>query len=212
MEINKAVEEYCFLHSSSEEEVLQQISRKTHLKMIYPRMLSGHLQGRLLSLLSKLIQAKRILEIGTFTGYGTLCLAEGLTEDGKIHTIEINAENEAFLLENFQNSIYKEKVILHIGDALKIIPKIDETFDLVFIDADKSQYPEYYQLIIDKVRTGGLIIADNVLWGGKVLLESSTKDKETTAIKSFNKMVKEDKRVEKLMLPLRDGLTLIEKK
>ncbi|MEI8202771.1 MAG: O-methyltransferase [Bacteroidota bacterium] len=212
MKIDDEIEDYCLKHSTEEDALLQQITRKTYLRMVYPRMLSGHLQGRLLSYFSKLSQPKRILEIGTFTAYATLCLAEGLAENGIIHTIEINPELETFIRENINESRFSKSIQLHIGDALTIIPELEEVFDMVFIDADKAQYSEYFKLIIDKVRKGGLIIADNVLWGGKVLRETSKKDVETSSVKEFNEMIRLDSRIEKLMLPLRDGLTVMIKK
>ncbi len=212
MKIEESIEDYCLAHSSKEDALLQHITRQTYLRMLYPRMLSGHLQGRLLSYFSRLIQPKRILEIGTFTAYATLCLAEGLAENGIIHTLEINPEFEAFITENINASKYSNSIQLHIGSALDIIPSFDDIFDIVFIDADKAQYPDYFRLIIDKVRIGGLIIADNVLWGGKVLGDISDKDSETLAMKEFNEMISQDSRLDKLMLPLRDGLTLMIKK
>ena len=209
MNLNDEIESYCLLNSSEEDPLLQHIVRQTYLRMIHPRMLSGHLQGRLLSFISNMVHPKRILEIGTYTGYATICLAEGLTEEGLIHTIEINPENEAFILENFHASTKPNAFKLHIGNALEIIPQLNEIFDLVFIDGDKSQYLEYFNLIISQVKIGGIIIADNVLWGGKVLQEASRRDSETIAIKAFNEMIRQHPKLEKLMLPLRDGLTIM---
>jgi len=194
-----------------ENELLKHINRETHLKVSMPRMLSGHYQGRLLSMISKMISPQRILEIGTFTGYATLCLAEGLRENGIIHTIDINVELEDMVRSNFKKSDLNSKIMYQIGDAKEIISTLNETFDLVFIDADKKSNAAYYDMIIDKVRSGGLILVDNVLWSGKVLDEGVT-DQKTSFISKFNEMVSADQRVEKLILPVRDGLFLIRKK
>lgn len=193
-----------------ESELLKRIHRETYLKETMPHMLSGHYQGRLLSFLSKLINPLRILEIGTFTGYATLCLAEGLGEDGQIHTIEVNEELQLRLLAYFEESSSSEKIVLHIGEALKIIPTLNETFDLVFIDADKKNNHNYFELVLDKVRPGGLILIDNVLWKGKVLEENP--DKQTQSILELNNQIASDPRVEKIILPIRDGLYLIRKR
>lgn len=192
-----------------EGDLLKQINRETYLKETMPQMLSGHYQGRLLSFLSKLVNPLRILEIGTFTGYATLCLAEGLVKEGVIHTIEVNEELEPRLANYFKQSEAADKIILHIGEALKIIPTLTETFDLVFIDADKKNNHNYYQLVLDKVRPGGLILIDNVLWKGKVLEEDP--DKQTRSIIEMNNKIASDSRVEKIILPIRDGLFLIRK-
>ena len=202
-----------YLESSSdpESDLLKQIDRETHLKVSMPRMLSGHYQGRVLSMLSKIICPQRILEIGTFTGYATLCLAEGLSNDGILYTIDINAELEDMVRANFDKSELGTKIHYHIGDAVEIIPKLDELFDLIFIDADKKNNETYYNLSIDKLRSGGLIIVDNVLWSGKVIAEKKT-DSGTILISNFNDMVSSDQRVEKLILPVRDGLYIIRKK
>ena len=194
-----------------ENELLKHINRETHLKVSMPRMLSGHYQVRLLSMISKMISPQRILEIGTFTGYATLCLAEGLRENGIIHTIDINVELEDMVRSNFKKSDLNSKIMYQIGDAKEIISTLNETFDLVFIDADKKSNAAYYDMIIDKVRSGGLILVDNVLWSGKVLDEGVT-DQKTSFISKFNEMVSADQRVEKLILPVRDGLFLIRKK
>jgi len=194
-----------------ENELLKHINRETHLKVSMPRMLSGHYQGRLLSMISKMISPQRILEIGTFTGYATLCLAEGLRENGLIYTMDINMELEDMVRSNFKRSDLDSKIIYQIGDAKVIIPTLNEIFDLVFIDADKKGNAAYYEMIIDKVRSGGLILVDNVLWSGKVLDEGVT-DQKTSFISKFNEMVSSDQRVEKLILPVRDGLFLIRKK
>ncbi len=194
-----------------ENELLKHINRETHLKVSMPRMLSGHYQGKLLSMISKMINPERILEIGTFTGYATLCLAEGLRENGRIYTIDINLELEDMVRSNFKRSDLDLKIMYQIGDAKEIIPTLNETFDLVFIDADKKNNATYYDMIIDKVRSGGLILVDNVLWSGKVLNEGVS-DQKTSFISKFNEMVSSDQRVEKLILPVRDGLFLIRKK
>jgi predicted O-methyltransferase YrrM len=195
----------------AESDLLKHINRETHLKVSMPRMLSGHYQGRLLSMISKMISPERILEIGTFTGYATLCLAEGLTENGRIHTIDINVELEDMVRANFKKSEFDSKISYQIGDAKKIIPTLNETFDLVFIDADKKNNATYYEMTLDKVRSGGLILIDNVLWSGKVL-DQEKSDQKTTFITNFNEMLSLDQRVEKLILPVRDGLFLVRKK
>lgn len=201
---------YLDRHCEPEDELLKHINRETHLKVLMPRMLSGHYQGRLLSMLSKMMRPERILEIGTYTGYATLCLAEGLTDTGLIHTIDINSELEEMVSTNFKRSAFNQQIKYHIGNALDVIPGLDETFDLVFIDADKKNNSTYYNLIFEKVRPGGLIIVDNVLWSGKVLTENQ--DKDTREISQFNLMVNSDPRVEKLILPVRDGLFMVLKK
>ena len=198
-------------HCEQEPEVLQKINRDTYLKVLKPHMLSGHYQGRLLSFLSKMMQPKRILEIGTFTGYATICLAEGLTEDGIIHTIEVNREMEEMLNSHFKSTNVENKIKLHFGAAEEIIANLDEkSFDIVFIDADKKNNYNYFQLIIEKVRSGGLIIIDNVLWKGKVYGEE--KDADTQGIRKLNDQIAVDTRVEKIILPVRDGILLIRKK
>jgi predicted O-methyltransferase YrrM len=197
---------YC----APESELLQRINRETHLKVLMPRMLSGHYQGRVLSMLSKLITPTRILEIGTFTGYATLCLAEGLAESGKLFTLDINAELEDMVRKNFADSPYNNQIEYILGDATQTVNQLDEVFDLVFIDADKKNNGTYYDLIFDRVRPGGLIIVDNVLWNGKVL--NNQQNKDTKNITIFNDRVAADDRVEKLILPVRDGLFIIRKK
>lgn len=206
------IEEYILSHIDEEGELLKNLNRDAHVNLLRPRMLSGHLQGRLLKIFCRLVQPKRILEIGTYTGYATLCLAEGAPDDAEIHTLEVNDELEDFIMKHLHKSKLKEKIHLHIGDALEIIPNLNETFDLVFIDANKRHYCKYYELIIDKVRPGGLIIADNTLWDGKVLETPHQTDKQTIGIQEFNDMIATDNRVEKVILPIRDGLTLIWKK
>jgi predicted O-methyltransferase YrrM len=202
-----------YLESSCdpESDLLKQIDRDTNIKVSLPRMLSGHYQGRVLSMLSKLVKPQRILEVGTFTGYASLCLAEGLSKDGILHTIDINAELEDMVRSSFSKSDLGSQIIYHIGNALEIIPNLDEVFDLIFIDADKKNNETYYNLTIDKLRSGGLIIVDNVLWSGKVIGEKKT-DSATTSISDFNEMIRSDQRVEKLILPVRDGVYIIRKK
>lgn len=194
-----------------ESELLKKINRETHLKVLMPRMLSGHFQGRVLSLLSKLIRPKCILEIGTFTGYATLCLAEGLANDGKLHTLDINEELEERVRDYFNESTYRNQIHYHIGKALEIIPKLGLEPDLVFIDADKKNNATYYDLVFDQIKPGGLILIDNVLWSGKVL-EEDKMDKDTVLIRELNEKIKNDSRVEQVLLPIRDGLWIIRKK
>jgi len=204
------LEDYVLSHIDEEGEVLARLNRNAHVNLLRPRMLSGHLQGKTLKMFVRMLQPKRILEIGTYTGYATICLAEGLSE-GKIHTIEKNDELEDFILKQFEESGYSDKINLHIGDAMNIIPQLNETFDLVFIDADKRLYSKYYDLVFDKVSKGGVILADNTLWDGKVIEEVLPNDKQTLGILRFNDKIKEDKRIEKVIVPLRDGLTVIYK-
>lgn len=209
---DEAIENYILSHMDSEGELLQELNRDAHVNLLKPRMLSGHLQGKMLKMFCRMLQPKYILEIGTYTAYATLCLAEGAADDAEIHTIEVNDELEDFILKYLHRTKLKDKIHLHIGDAEKIIPSLDCTFDLVFIDANKRHYIEYYDLIFDKVRSGGLIIADNTLWDGHVLETPKTSDKQTIGIQKFNDMIAADERVEKVILPVRDGLTLIWKK
>lgn len=208
--ISEDLKSYLLKYCDPEVPLLASIDRETNLKVSMPRMLSGHYQGRVLSMLSKMIAPKRIVEVGTYTGYATLCLAEGLTTDGIIHTIDINAELEDLVRTNFAKSPYNDQIHYHIGNALSIIPAIDEVFDIVFIDADKKNNAAYYDLVIDKLRSGGIIIVDNVLWSGKVLEEKV--DQNTNLIATFNERVLKDQRVEKLILPVRDGLFIIRKR
>ena len=208
--IAKNLEEYVANHSEQEPILLQELARETHLKVLQPRMLSGAYQGRLLAMLSKLIAPKQVLEIGTFTGYSALCLSEGLHVNGHINTIDINEELSDMQQKYFKAAGVADQITQHLGNASELIPKIEGDFDLVFIDADKEQYPLYFDLIIDRVTSGGLIIADNVLWSGKVLEEAD--DEATKALKIFNKKVADDPRVETLLLPVRDGLTLLRKR
>ena len=203
---------YILNHIDEESELLARLNRDTHVNLLQPRMLSGHLQGRILKMFCRMLRPEKILEIGTYTGYATLCMAEALSDTGIIHTIEIDDELEDFILKYFNQSEDKDKIKLHIGDALKIIPELNETFDLVFIDADKRLYSEYYDLVFDKVRQGGMIIADNTLWDGKVLETPHPSDKQTIGIQQFNDKIAKDKRIEKVIIPLRDGITLMIKK
>lgn len=212
LEKDEAIESYILSRIDQESELLKQLNRDAHVNLLKPRMLSGHLQGRMLKMFCRMMNPKYILEIGTYTAYATLCLAEGADNDAEIHTIEVNDELEDFILKHLHKSKLKDKIHLHIGDAMEIIPQIDRTFDLVFIDANKRHYIEYYNLIFDKVRPGGLIIADNTLWDGHVLETPKPSDKQTIGIQQFNDMVAKDDRVEKVILPIRDGLTLIWKK
>ncbi|HVV55738.1 MAG TPA: O-methyltransferase [Mucilaginibacter sp.] len=198
-------------HCDPEPGGLQKINRETYLKVLQPHMLSGHYQGRLLSFLSKMVRPHRILEVGTFTGYSAICLAEGLTDDGLLHTIEVNREMEDMLIQHFKSTNVDKKAVLHFGPAAQIIVEIEEdSFDLVFIDADKKNNLYYFNLVFDKVRSGGLIIIDNVLWKGKVYGDES--DADTRSIRELNDAIAKDTRVDKLILPVRDGLLLIRKK
>ncbi|SFS67230.1 caffeoyl-CoA O-methyltransferase [Zhouia amylolytica] len=206
--ISPELENYIANHSEDEPKLLQELDRETHLKVLQPRMLSGHFQGRVLSILSKLINPKCILEIGTYTGYSAICLAEGLKKDGTLHTIDINEELQELQRTYFDKSGFGDRIVQHLGNALDLIPEIDSNFDLVFIDADKENYSRYFDLIIEKMNPGGIILSDNVLWSGKVLREAKPNDKSTIALKAYNKKLKEDKRVETVLLPIRDGLTL----
>lgn len=208
---NNEIEEYILNHSSAEPELLYKLFRETNLKVLYSRMISGHIQGSLLRMISSMLNPERILEIGTFTGYSALCLAEGLAEKGQLDTIEVNAELEEMIRKYFDQSPNGHKINLIIGAALKVLPTLNKTYDLVFIDADKENYSEYYHLVFDKVRLGGFILADNVLWDGKVVINPPPTDKETQGIISFNDLVKADHRVEKIILPLRDGISIIRK-
>lgn len=203
------LEAYVQQHSEQEPELLQELGRETHLKVLQPRMLSGAYQGRLLSLISKLITPKHILEIGTFTGYSALCMAEGLHANGRIDTIDVDEELTEMQRRYFDASGYGKQIFQHLGNAAEIIPTLNGNFDLVFIDADKEQYPLYFDLIIERIQAGGLIIADNVLWSGKVVTNAT--DEATQALQLFNKKMVEDTRVETVLLPVRDGLTLIRK-
>ena len=202
------INEYVENHSQPEPELLQKLNRETWQKVIAPRMLSGHLQGRVLSMLSKLIQPKNILEIGTYTGYSALCLAEGMREDGEIHTIDMNEELFDFQRKYFDASPYGKQIFQHLGNALAIIPTLDKTFDLVFIDADKSNYPNYLEIILPKLHKGSVILSDNVLWSGKVVEELKKDDEDTKALLHYNKLLNEHPKLETVLLPIRDGLSI----
>lgn len=203
---------YCENHSSTEDELLQHISRETHAKVLMPRMLSGHLQGYFLKLLVKMLNPRVILEIGTFTGYSGICMARGLGENGRLITLDINEELEDMVRGFFEKSGLASKIDYRIGNAMDIIPTIEKKFDMVFIDADKANYINYYNLVVEKMNQGGIILADNVLWSGKVITEEGKKiDKDTQIILDYNKMVQDDPRVENVLLPIRDGLMLARK-
>jgi len=202
------LEDYIKSHSEEEPKLLQELTRETHLKVVRPRMLTGHFQGRVLSILSKIIHPKNILEIGTFTGYSALCLAEGLQKDGQLHTIDTNEELHEMQRKYFDKSDYGNQIVQHTGDAKAIIPTLDSVFDLVFIDAEKKEYLEYFELVMKKTKSGSVILSDNVLWSGKVVEPVDAKDKATRILLDYNRMLKEDSRVETVLLPIRDGLTL----
>ena len=205
------VDEYVIAHSEDEPELLKELNRETHQKILHPVMLSGAYQGRVLSMISKLIRPNRVLEIGTYTGYATLCLAEGLTQSGEIHTIDNNEELFDFQRKYFDRSVYGQQIIQHLGNAMDILPNLDLKFDLVFIDADKTNYINYFNLVIDQLNSGGVILSDNVLWYGKVVEPIQEKDKSTKILTEYNTVLKNDKRVETVILPIRDGLTISRK-
>ena len=202
---------YSISKSEKESKLLNDLYRETYLKVLNPRMISGHYQGRILSLISKIISPKKILEIGTYTGYSAICLCEGMDKDGILHTIDNNKELVEIQNKYFKKANLKDKIVQHSGDAKNIIPSIDEEFDIVFIDADKESYPEYYDLIINKVRPGGIIIADNILWSGKILEKVEKDDQATKSIIEFNNKISEDDRVKNIILPIRDGLNIVRK-
>ena len=210
--IEKNLADYCENHTSPESELLSNLNRDTHLKVVSPRMLSGHLQGRFLSFISKLQKPQLIVEIGTYTGYSAICLAEGLVEIGKLISIDVNEETSSYAQSFIDKSAYKHQIELIVADAKVFIPTISKPIDLVFIDADKKNYLAYYLLIIEKLNTGGIIIADNVLWSGKITMPESEMDRETQTLHEFNKAVQNDARVENMLLPIRDGLMIIRKK
>ncbi len=210
--ISEELERYSAQHSQNEPELLQELSNATYQKVLQPRMLSGHLQGRFLSLISKIVQPNSILEIGTYTGYSALCLAEGLRPDGVLHTIDCNEELVDFQKHYFDKSDYSNQIKKYLGDARLVIPTIDSNFDLVFIDADKANYPVYFELVIDRLPSGGLIISDNVLWSAKVLSNAAPNDEETKSLQLYNRMINNDPRVEVVLLPIRDGLSICRKK
>lgn len=209
--IAQELDQYCCNHSAEENDLLKRINRETHLEVLQPRMLSGHFQGRVLSMFSKMIQPKRILEIGTYTGYSALCLAEGLTPDGKLVTIDVNEELAARVQSYFDASSFSKQIRYVISPALEVIPSLQEEWDIVFIDADKQNYIEYYEMVLPLVKTGGYVILDNVLWSGKVA-ESDKNDKDTVLLRKLNDLIHEDDRVEEVLLPIRDGLMMARKK
>jgi predicted O-methyltransferase YrrM len=202
------IDDYVVEHSQQEPKILQELSKETWQKVLNPRMLSGAFQGRILSILSKLIQPKVILEIGTYTGYSALCFAEGLTSEGKIITIDKNEELETLQNKYFEKSGFRNQITQKVGNALEIIPTLNEQFDLVFMDADKSNYINYFHLIIDKMKSGGIILSDNVLWSGKIIEELDPKDIDTKILLEYNKLLNTDNRLETVLLPIRDGLTI----
>ncbi len=206
--ISEDLENYVTNHSENEPDLLARLNKETHQKILQPRMLSGHFQGRVLSILSKLIRPKNILEIGTYTGYAALCLAEGLAENGELDTIDINEELVDFQKKYFDQSQWASQIHQHLGNALDIIPTLNKTFDLVFIDADKENYINYFQMIVPLMNKGGVILSDNVLWSGKVLEEVKANDKSTKILLEYNQLLKDDPRVETVLLPIRDGLTV----
>ncbi|PTX02595.1 caffeoyl-CoA O-methyltransferase [Capnocytophaga leadbetteri] len=206
--LSEELENYAAQHTEDEPLLLQELNKRTHLNVLQPRMISGHFQGRFLSLLSKMVQPRTILEIGTYTGYATLCLAEGLHPEGLLHTIDIKEELTDLQHEFFDRSGYGRQIVQHLGKAADIIPSLNTTFDLVFIDADKQNYAHYFDLVIEKMNRGGIILSDNVLWSGKVVEEVKHNDKHTQALMAYNQKIKDDPRVETVLLPIRDGITL----
>jgi len=202
------IDKYVVEHSQQEPKILQELSKETWQKILNPRMLSGAFQGRVLSMISKLIQPKNILEIGTYTGYSAICIAEGISKESIIDTIDKNEELEDLQNKYFEKSGFRKQIVQHIGNALEIIPTIDKKFDLVFIDADKSNYSNYFHLIIEKMNKGGIILSDNVLWSGKIVEKLNPKDIDTKALLEYNKLLNTDDRIETVLLPIRDGLTI----
>lgn len=209
--ISQEIDNYVCNHTENEPSILYDLNRQTNLEVLRPRMLSGHFQGRVLSMLSHMISPKNVLEIGTYTGYSALCFAEGIQDEGKIITIDINEELEDLIREYISKSDYSDKVDFIVGDAMEIIPTLKEEFDLVFIDADKQNYTNYYHLVFDKVKKGGYIIADNVLWSGKVVEDYNETDRDTQLLMEFNKMIQDDHRVQNVLFPIRDGLMIARK-
>ena len=204
-----ALEEYISAHIDAESAQLRNLYRETNLKMLNPRMASGHIQGRLLKMLVSMVKPKLVLEVGTFTGYATLCIAEGLEADGMVHTVEIDDELEDFITKEFEKSPFGNRICLHIGDALKVVPELGLMFDMIFLDGEKREYPDYYNTLLDWLRPGGYMIADNTLWDGHVADTAYDSDPQTVAVKRFNDLVHADARVEVAMIPIRDGLTII---
>ncbi len=210
--MNPELERYIVEHTEPEDELLRDLSRETYAKVLHPRMISGHLQGKLLTSLSKMIQPNLAVEVGTFTGYAAICIARGLSDSGKLHTIEVNDEMVPFAQKYFQKAGLSEKIIQHTGDARDVLHNIPGNIDMVFIDGDKEQYVNYYQTVFPKVRKGGIILADNVLWSGKVVGDVADNDKFTKGIMEFNAYVKNDPFAEQVIIPVRDGIMLIRKK
>ncbi len=206
--LSSLLENYIQNNSENEPDILKELSRETHLKVVQPRMITGHFQGRVLSMLSKIIHPKNILEIGTYTGYSAICLAEGLQNEGQLHTIDINEELTDFQRRYFDQSGFGPQIIQHTGNALEIIPDLDKKFDLVFIDAEKREYPKYFEAVMEKTVSGSVILSDNVLWSGKVVEPLNEKDQATRVLLTYNQKLKEDPRIETVLLPIRDGLTL----
>ena len=206
------LEEYISAHIGPESALLRDLYRETNLRLLNPRMASGHIQGRLLKMLVTMIRPKLILEIGTFTGYATLCMAEGLPDGSMIHTVEIDDELEDFIRKGFERSSFSDRIRLHIGDALKVVPKLGLMFDMIFLDGEKREYPDYFTVLLDYLKPGGYMIADNTLWDGHVVDSNYESDPQTAAVKRFNDMAAADDRVEVAMIPIRDGLSIIRKK
>lgn len=205
-----AIDQYIRDHSTPEDDLLRELDRVTHQRMVQPRMISGHIQGLMLEMVVRMLGARAVLEIGTFTGYSALCMARGLPEGGELHTIEVDDELEELARSFFERSAARERIVQHIGSALDVAPRLGRQFDLVFIDGDKREYPQYYEMVMDGlVHSGSYLLADNVLWYGKVAEPVARNDRHTQAILEFNRMVCEDPRVESVILPLRDGLNLI---
>ncbi|MBN2213349.1 MAG: O-methyltransferase [Bacteroidales bacterium] len=211
LKIDEDIWKYIIDHTTERDPLLTELDRETNLKMAFPNMLSGHYQGRLLEFISKMIQPEYILEIGTFTGYSAICMARGLKTNGKLHTIECNDEVIPFAEKFIRKAGLQDKIMIHFGDALQVIPRLNVFFDLIYIDGDKSQYCQYYELTFSKLKTGGIILVDNALWDGKVLKQSSKKDDETNGIRNLNEMIHTDQRVENIILPVRDGIMLVKK-
>lgn len=205
------LDHYILKHTSPEEDYLHELDRETHLKVLGSRMLSGHLQGQILGMISCMVKPRCILEIGTFTGYSALCLAKGLAAGGQLHTIEVDDELESIAKKYFLKSGMSDRIVQHIGDARQIIPAISESFDLVFLDADKREYCDYYRLVFDRIPVGGFLLADNVLWDGKVADPDASGEDQTRGILRFNEMVQNDTRVKNVILPVRDGIMLVQK-
>lgn len=210
--ISKELDLYCTSHTSPECDVLKELNHETHTSILNPRMISGNLQGQFLTMLSRMMRPKCILEIGTYTGYSAICLAKGMPVDGVLHTIDVNEELEEMNTRYFEKAGFEHQIVQHIGDASHIIPDLDLKIDLAFIDADKKNYPLYFDILIEKMNPGGWIIADNVLWSGKVIEKLDPSDKSTKALLIYNKKVQDDPRVENLLLPIRDGLMICRKK